>query len=138
MQLIKVLFLDDDTERWETFSEIVGSHSFIDLVWVKTSSKAIKALDNTYWDIICLDHDLGGKSFVDSFEKNTGYTVAKKIGTDSKYNEDLIFIHSWNPIGADNISNILSKSIKLPFNNDFAHIIVDHARLLLSKKVDET
>jgi hypothetical protein len=56
---------------------------------------------------------------VDSSEENTGYTVAKflKEKLDNGKFESFpdIIIHSYNPIGADNIQNLFPFSQKLPF-----------------------
>jgi CheY-like chemotaxis protein len=128
--LVKILFLDDSQERWEIFSEVISSRDYIELVWVKTSDEAIKRLNQCKWDIICLDHDLNGIGLERSTDL-TGYEVAEHISKDSRYNGDLIFIHSWNPEGAKNMRKILNRSIYIPFSNSYANVVLDYSKQLI-------
>jgi CheY-like chemotaxis protein len=124
--MVKVLFLDDDSERWNIFNQDLVKDQDIELIWVKTSDEAIKKLKQTKWDIISLDHDLGGQSYVES-GLGTGYEVAKNISEDFYYNDKLIFVHSWNPEGAKNMRKVLKKSLYIPFNKDLSGVIKSYA-----------
>jgi hypothetical protein len=63
-------------------------------------------VDGSYWDIILLDHDLGGRVYVDSADPNTGYQVALHIRDNNvKYGQCIT--HTQNPVGGKNIVNVL-------------------------------
>ena len=66
------------------------------------------------YDLLLLDHDLGGEQMVDSAEKNTGYQLAKFI-THTQNRDTPCIAHTCNPVGADNILCILPHAIKVPF-----------------------
>jgi len=70
--------------------------------------------DNEY-DLIFLDHDLGGKEMVDSADEDTGYHLALFIASDSANKETPCVVHSCNPAGAVNIAAVLPHAIKAPF-----------------------
>jgi len=108
-----ILILEDDNNRIARFMKEL---SFIghELHFAETTSSAKKYLSENVYDVIFLDHDLGGEMMVDSDKPNTGYQVAKAIvGT---ANEDAyIVIHSMNPAGSNNMAAILPKAIVAPF-----------------------
>ena len=66
------------------------------------------------WDIVFLDHDLGGQVFVPSSHPNTGYAVAKYMEENSVEAKQII-IHSMNPAGASNMKTVLPSAIIMPF-----------------------
>lgn len=51
------------------------------------------------FDVLFLDHDLGNQVYVDSYEENTGYQVARHIAGNSISFTDC-YIHSMNEFGA--------------------------------------
>ena len=59
------------------------------------------------FDAYFLDHDLGGEVMVDSSEDNTGYSFGLFL-CDQGINglNEQIFVHSLNPVGAENIKNL--------------------------------
>ena len=110
---MKILILDDDKVRHIFFKRNFGHHQ---LTHVETASEAIKALTDDTFDAVFLDHDLGGETFVDSFGTtlNTGYSVAKWISEHPEKAPKEIYIHSLNPVGAENMQAILPSSILAP------------------------
>lgn len=70
--------------------------------------------DNKY-DLLFLDHDLGGEEMVDSFEDNTGYKLAEFIASFTVNKETPCVVHSCNPAGSDNIARVLPHALKIPF-----------------------
>lgn len=64
-----------------------------DLVHARTSEEALECLRNSNWDVIFLDHDLGGD--------DTTIPVARYIEA-SDINAQ-VFIHSQNPVGRKNL-----------------------------------
>lgn len=66
----------------------------------RTYKDAIKELNTHKYDIIDLDHDLG--------EDKTGYDICKYI-IENKIKCDIIRIHTSNPVGRDNMVQLLSR-----------------------------
>jgi hypothetical protein len=112
-----VLFLDDDPIRLDRFKSLMPY-----AVQVSTADEAMEALTEDSYDVIFLDHDLGGEIFVDSDVHNTGATVALWLSDNLTYiqHKSLIVIHSFNPVGVDYMYNLLKdsyKTIKAPFGS---------------------
>lgn len=113
---MKVLFLDDDLERLKIAREFYKDH---ELTETTTVEQTIKMLEKySPYDLVSLDHDLGGKIYVPSDEKS-GYEVVKYI---KNMSEDKlprrVEIHSWNPVGSLNMYNLLTGVIpvtRIPF-----------------------
>jgi CheY-like chemotaxis protein len=110
---MKVLVVEDDNERIFKFSRELEPTDAV-VYYAQSADGAATLLKVLKFDVIFLDHDLGGRAYVASSDPNTGYAVAKKIkGTrnESAY----IIIHSLNPAGAENIKSLLPKAIIAPF-----------------------
>jgi two-component SAPR family response regulator len=108
---MKIIILDDDVMRHLLFDKLFKGH---DIQHVLSVAEFTNAINNTKYDIACLDHDLG--------TVETGVDAAKAIVTlpeNQRPNE--ILIHSWNPVGAENMRALLSTlNIKVtvkPFKN---------------------
>jgi hypothetical protein len=69
--------------------------------------------ENEPWDVISLDHDLGGMTYVDSEDPDTGYQAAKFI-KEHKIPYKKCLIHSMNFAGAMKMQAVLKDSIYLP------------------------
>lgn len=107
---MRILILDDDLCRHQAFNrKLIGN----DVKNVETSQDAIDALQNESWDLVCLDHDLGGKVYVQS-GKNTGYEVAQWLFDNPEKQPERIIIHSYNPVGAKNMKSLLEKAELIP------------------------
>ncbi len=114
---IKIVFiLEDDEGRIDFFNEVFKD---CDMFITKKVQVAKKALKQTKFDIIFLDHDLEDFSIItderirEITEEETGVAVAKMI-RDTINRETPCIIHSMNPVGA-------SAMVKAhPFNT--AHI----------------
>ena len=86
----------------------------------ETAEQAIRMLEKySPYDLVSLDHDLGGNICCPSDEVS-GYVVAKYI---SEMPIDklpkCVVIHSFNPVGAENMINVLRGIVPLtrqPFN----------------------
>lgn len=113
---MKVFILEDDQSRIEIFGEALKRH---DLTTARTYEEAIYKWNPPY-DIVCLDHDLGGHIFVPSDgEEKTGYSFVEWLR--QKYTEnnfsilipvDVIFIHSFNPDGARRMAEALDSGVR--------------------------
>ena len=85
------------------------------IIGVQTVDAAIRYLKEEKFDAGFFDHDLGGHSMVDSFsEEPTGYTLAKWLAENPDRKPERIYIHSYNPVGAKNMQNLLHGSILAP------------------------
>jgi hypothetical protein len=97
--MIRVFVLEDDPIRIKVFKE--NFEKFAKFTFSTNIYDAMKDFDlNNKYDLILLDHDLGGETFVDSEFYNTGaqfcrYLIKKKIELPQ------IIIHSHNPVGAE-------------------------------------
>jgi len=69
---MNVLFMDDDPGRRAAFLERVPS-SFV----VDNAMDCIKALSEKPWDVVFLDHDLGGEVYVDTGREDCGMEVVR-------------------------------------------------------------
>lgn len=97
----RILFLDDDLERHRA----VQSTLLHDAAY--TAKQAIAWLRAKSYDVVFLDHDLGGREGVDSHgPEETGYTAAKWIAENGPV-IPLVVVHSMNPTGAGNIASLL-------------------------------
>jgi CheY-like chemotaxis protein len=107
---MRILVLDDDETRLRAFRQkFIGT----EVVTVMTASEAIKQLDSNVFQAIFLDHDLGQKHMVAS-GPGTGYEVAKWLENNPRKKPKMIYIHSFNPIGAQNMKKALPEAVLAP------------------------
>ena len=110
---MKILVLEDMETRINYFKQHLEGNN---LTIVSTAKDAIDILDKDLeWDYLFLDHDLGNKVFVDINMENTGSTVAKFL-SDKNITANII-IHSWNPVGAQNMLYYLPKAKYIPIGS---------------------
>lgn len=109
---MKILVLEDSEKRIKWFREKFGNEE----LFIATNVEIAKR--NFEWfqpfDMIFLDHDLDGRVYVESNEKNTGYQFAKYLaekGVDS----ERVILHTMNQVGAGNMKSALPNSIYIPF-----------------------
>lgn len=103
----KVLFLDDDPMRHRVIEEDCDRHAF---THVHTVEQAIQALAQKHFDIVCLDHDLDGMTYVQS-GKGTGFEVAEYMATGRMASKpQLVIVHSFNQVGAQLMLTVLKGS----------------------------
>lgn len=88
----RLLFLDDDPERAAIYLA-ENPHA----VWVQTVPECLNRLIET-WDEVHLDHDLGGKTFVDSNEADCGMEVIRWLcaSRHAHLRQTLFLVHSHN------------------------------------------
>lgn len=99
-----ILFLDDCPLRTKNFQS-----AFPSATCVATSATCIEELKKQDWDYVCLDHDLGGETFVDSDRADTGMEVVRWI-VENKPHIMHIFVHSLNHPAAQEMSAKLRKA----------------------------
>ncbi len=103
---MKILFLDDDLERckrFEAFIKAAKEHKKeIEYTIVHTAKDTIENLTSQYFDIISLDHDLGGEVYVNSNREDCGMEVVRHIlNTDAK--QGVVIIHTFNTVAGSNM-----------------------------------
>ena len=104
---MKLLILDDDWNRHETFDKKFAGYS---IRHTETAADTIAYLDISTYDFIFLDHDLGGEAYVQS-GAGTGYEVAQYLAkTVDRHKGSTIIVHTWNTAGARNMQSILEQA----------------------------
>lgn len=107
---MKILVLDDSPLRLRIFQQRFSSQGAI-VTTVMTAQDTIDALAANDFDLICLDHDLGGKppeyygQHCDPEHTNTGSEVARWMARNPKPYK--VMVHSRNPKGVASIKTIL-------------------------------
>ncbi len=109
---MKIFILEDNPCRMVKFRRELIGHSIDHADTVRSSTRLLTL--NKY-DLIFLDHDLGGKEMVDSLEEDTGYQVAVFMASFGKNKETPCVVHSCNPAGANNMVIALPHAIRMPF-----------------------
>lgn len=100
---MKIFILEDNEERIKWF---VKSFSEDELVISNMASLSIEILKTIKFQLIFLDHDLGGKAFVNSDREDTGAEVAREM-RNSMNSDTPVVIHSLNKHGAQRIESTL-------------------------------
>ncbi len=92
---MNILFLDDNPTRTKHFRSCVPSART-----TETAQECIEAFAREEdWDIVFLDHDLGGEVFVESEREETGMGVVRWMA-DNQPKVKRVVVHSMNPIAA--------------------------------------
>lgn len=110
---MKILILDDDPSRHKKFKQtFVGA----DVKSVTTVKDCIAELKHNIWDAVFLDHDLGGKAFVNpAEEEETGYHVARWLEQNPDRKPSTVVIHSLNYDGAQRMKSRIPDAIIAPW-----------------------
>lgn len=96
---LRIMILEDDHHRINSFKTILELQ-VQDVSYHLTADSFIKALSKEkFVDCIMLDHDLGGKTYVDTGDRNTGSEVVRYIlknKDDEKFKKTKIVVHTFN------------------------------------------
>jgi DNA-binding response OmpR family regulator len=107
---MKVLLLEDDPTRIKQFKQ-----RFLERGWAytvtSTADDCIAEFRKGGYNLLFLDHDLGGEQMVDCAHKNTGSEVARQIGREC---EAPVVIHSFNAAGAEYMRHFFENVLYLP------------------------
>ena len=129
---LKILIVEDNDIRIDQFNRIFEGFN-VDIV--KTAGEGIDMVNKKTYDYIFLDHDLGvdpdtgnqtDRVFLRS-GKGTGYEVARAIPI-SINNDSTVIVHSWNVVGASNISNVISDGFYAPFGTEYFYSLVNNIK----------
>lgn len=122
-----ILFLDDNSNRWKEFNKSAGKTHKVK--WVETAKSCIKALETNSYDEVFLDHDLGGKTYVNTQDANCGMEVVRYIVKNrEKFIDTKFIVHSWNPPAGnemcDKLCELNLKCCYVPFSQVVLDIAV--------------
>ena len=92
--MAKVLFLDDDRTRTEAFLRRCP-----DATTVETAAGCIQQLQENDWELVCLDHDLGGEVYVNSKREDCGMEVVRWVEQNCPDVKTFV-VHSYNGYAA--------------------------------------
>lgn len=132
---MKIFILEDSMERVRIFNATLGPKH--DIVQVDTASKAIEWLQKQEFDVIFLDHDLGGQPPMyygidcDISNANTGSEVVRWMLSSVEFEfPELIIIHSVNVPAAKDMQQKLNDAQEcavhyIPFNILSLNYLVD-------------
>lgn len=102
----RVLFLDDRSKR---IHSAIKKFADCDLTIVATVVECLRFLSSEEFDYVFLDHDLGGREFVDPNDKDCGMEVVRYLENGwipGKKKPDFV-IHSSNSFAAYGMENRL-------------------------------
>lgn len=109
---MRIFILEDNKFRMKKFRQQLIGHT---IDHAETVQEGISLVTFNKYDLLFLDHDLGGEQMVDSSDKNTGYQVAEFIASFTMNKKTPCVVHSCNPAGADNIIRVLPHGVRIPF-----------------------
>ena len=110
---MNVLFLDDNKDRWNRFrlelNKLFPETSPTVIRWTQTAEDCIRRLEQDHWQVVFLDHDLGGEVFVDTSREDCGMEVVRWIEQNKPENIEYFIVHSWNVPAAREMADRLKK-----------------------------
>lgn len=107
-----IFILEDSEQRMVKFRRELIGHTIHHATTVESGTDYVA---NNKYDLLFLDHDLGGKENVNSFTESTGYQLAEFIASFTPNKNTPCVVHSCNPAGADNIVSVLPHALKVSF-----------------------
>lgn len=94
----RILFLDDDLKRIEEFQARIAGMK-LDVTIVETAEDCIARLSEGRFDLVLLDHDLGGETFCDSDREDCGMEVVRWL-KQNRGQHGAFIVHTMNPVAA--------------------------------------
>lgn len=106
---MRIFILEDNSERIKKFKRELIGHEVI----ITEDVESAKTYINNKFDLLFLDHDLGGQEMVKSGD-GTGYEIAKELAETINKDTNCI-IHSCNHAGARAMQFYLPQALLIPF-----------------------
>jgi hypothetical protein len=127
-QPVRILFLDDDPARAENF---LGRHP--EAVWVQTVEECLEQMQSV-WEQIHLDHDLGGKRYVDLNAPDCGMEVIRWLCKEPREHlkKTRFLVHTHNSVAG--LMMVLQMRVSgysaefRPFGFDLAEILAHNEK----------
>jgi CheY-like chemotaxis protein len=124
--MAKFLILEDSMQRIETFGEKICLSQH-DVIFVTTAQEAVERLSSEQFDVIFLDHDLGGEVYVDPSNENTGSGVVRwMLKNVQLVGSPDIVVHSMNTPTAQAMVADLKTKYRSTFYIPFPILISNH------------
>lgn len=116
---IRILVLDDDQSRHDEFCHRFSEAGMpIVDVHVETAAEAIAELRDAKkaFDLVFLDHDLGGRVNVSINDAGTGSEVARFLAANPEvyHRHGAFVVHSFNLLGAANMIRLIGSATHEP------------------------
>lgn len=92
---MRVFILEDDEDRIRRFHQAFIGH---DVTLAKDTEHALRLFKPPY-DYVLLDHDLGGRTYVNSDEEDCGAAFCRRVPADG-LETARVLVHSYNRDGA--------------------------------------
>jgi len=103
-----IVFLDDDPARAATAFQRMNDHDRQRTFWVSTVPETLDMLENyrERLDLVSLDHDLGGNTYVNAARDDCGTEVVRWLEkrNPEHYAHVRFIIHSWNIKAAEKMT----------------------------------
>ena len=120
MKHLNVLILEDDPIRMVQFRHRLNESGMeYTLVHAETAAYAIDHLETTPFDLVLLDHDLGGRTYVDHTDgqEDCGMRVAEYLSIRPELVNKLgpIVVHSLNGPAAQSMVGLIGEASYVPF-----------------------
>jgi CheY-like chemotaxis protein len=94
----RILFLDDDKRRiHEFYKRLISAGT--DITILETAEACIAELQNERFDLVLLDHDLGGEIYCDSSREDCGMEVVRWLKKNGGPHDTYI-VHTMNATAA--------------------------------------
>ena len=115
---MRVFLLEDEAVRIGVFLRILGAHTDPgDVIHHATDVDSALRVWEPPYDLLLLDHDLGGQQMAESHEYNTGYQFLVRVH--EQVGRTLAIVHSWNPSGAWALVSLLRSIGAIPARHAF-------------------
>lgn len=122
---INILILEDAEIRIDAFKTILAHHRPVICKDVESAKEAY--LQRESWDLLLLDHDLGGEIYVDPLEPNTGTQFVRWLMQQVRPPRCRVIIHSHNHQAAQGMESDLTRAdwsvARQPFGADMWHLV---------------
>ena len=99
---MRILILEDSKDRIEFFKKLYKN---CEVFIFNNASAAINFIQIEKIDVFLVDHDLTANP--DELTENNGYEFAKRLTKTKLHQDSIFYITSMNPVGANNIVNLL-------------------------------
>lgn len=96
---MKIFVLEDDQQRITRFQKELMDEGKHELTLAKSVEEGVKKFSPPY-DLMLLDHDLGGRQYVNSEDEDTGYTFLQQLPVKKAVKGTVVIVHSYNYEGA--------------------------------------
>jgi len=114
---MKILILEDDEERIKFFKQYLAKEHILHFARHVWEAENIFDKEQPF-NVIFLDHDLGGRAFVDPAEEDTGSGFARFL-KNKDLSKTTVVTHTFNSEGARSIQSILKNVMYIPVTELF-------------------